>query len=217
MVGDRAYIVRSNSKESEMTEHLVVSRAEWLEARRQLLAEEKEFTQQRDALSARRRALPWVAVEKAYRFEGPSKVRRRSTTCSAERANWSSITSCSAPTGRNRARAVRSGPTATTARARIWPRAIPVWSRFSARAARQTAGPREEDGLDVSLVFLGRGRLQLPFRRQFPPRRVGDGIGVIQLSNTGDTDERSARLQRVRSRRRGYLSHLFLFSRAGST
>jgi len=54
-----------------MTEHLVVSRAEWLEARKQLLAEEKEFTQQRDALSARRRALPWVAVEKAYRFEGP--------------------------------------------------------------------------------------------------------------------------------------------------
>jgi predicted dithiol-disulfide oxidoreductase (DUF899 family) len=48
-----------------------VSRAEWLEARKQLLAEEKEFTQQRDALSARRRALPWVAVEKAYRFEGP--------------------------------------------------------------------------------------------------------------------------------------------------
>src|SRR5271163_2387251 len=54
-----------------MTEHLVVSRAEWLEARKQLLAEEKEFTQRRDALSARRRALPWVKVEKAYRFEGP--------------------------------------------------------------------------------------------------------------------------------------------------
>ena len=47
------------------------SGAEWLVARKDLLAREKEFTRQRDALSAARRALPWVKVEKEYVFEGP--------------------------------------------------------------------------------------------------------------------------------------------------
>ena len=54
-----------------MIEHPVVDRAEWLQLREQLLAEEKEFTRRRDALSARRRAMPWVRVEKSYGFEGP--------------------------------------------------------------------------------------------------------------------------------------------------
>jgi predicted dithiol-disulfide oxidoreductase (DUF899 family) len=49
----------------------VVSREEWLEARRRLLAMEKEQTRQRDALNAERRKLPMVAVEKEYVFEGP--------------------------------------------------------------------------------------------------------------------------------------------------
>jgi predicted dithiol-disulfide oxidoreductase (DUF899 family) len=49
----------------------IASGAEWLVARKDLLAREKEFTRQRDALSAARRALPWVKVEKEYVFEGP--------------------------------------------------------------------------------------------------------------------------------------------------
>lgn len=52
--------------------HEVVSREQWLAARTQLLAEEKEFTRMRDQLSARRQALPWVKVEKSYVFEGPN-------------------------------------------------------------------------------------------------------------------------------------------------
>lgn len=48
----------------------VVSKEEWLEARRRLLAEEKEFTQARDALSKKRRELPWVRVEQPYSFTG---------------------------------------------------------------------------------------------------------------------------------------------------
>ena len=54
-----------------MTDHAVATREQWLQARKALLAEEKEFTRARDALSARRRALPWVKVDKPYRFEGP--------------------------------------------------------------------------------------------------------------------------------------------------
>jgi predicted dithiol-disulfide oxidoreductase (DUF899 family) len=50
----------------------VVSRDEWLAARRALLAEEKAMTRARDALSTRRRELPMVRVEKDYVFEGPN-------------------------------------------------------------------------------------------------------------------------------------------------
>ncbi|MBL9025976.1 MAG: DUF899 domain-containing protein [Myxococcales bacterium] len=51
-------------------EHEVVSRPEWLEARLRLLAKEKELTKLRDEISAARRALPWVRLEKSYTFEG---------------------------------------------------------------------------------------------------------------------------------------------------
>jgi predicted dithiol-disulfide oxidoreductase (DUF899 family) len=54
-----------------MTGHAVVSPAEWLAARKELLAKEKEFTRRRDELSRLRRALPWETVEKSYVFEGP--------------------------------------------------------------------------------------------------------------------------------------------------
>jgi predicted dithiol-disulfide oxidoreductase (DUF899 family) len=50
----------------------VVSREEWLKARKLLLREEKELTQARDRLSERRRELPWVEVEKDYVFDGPA-------------------------------------------------------------------------------------------------------------------------------------------------
>lgn len=49
----------------------VVSRDEWLAARTELLAREKEFTRLRDALSADRRRLPMVEITKDYVFEGP--------------------------------------------------------------------------------------------------------------------------------------------------
>jgi predicted dithiol-disulfide oxidoreductase (DUF899 family) len=49
----------------------IVSETDWLIARKDLLMREKEFTRQRDALSAARRALPMVKVEKEYVFDGP--------------------------------------------------------------------------------------------------------------------------------------------------
>ena len=51
------------------TQHKIVSRAEWTAARKQLLAREKQFTHERDQLSAARRELPWVKVTEPYRFE----------------------------------------------------------------------------------------------------------------------------------------------------
>jgi predicted dithiol-disulfide oxidoreductase (DUF899 family) len=50
----------------------IIRREEWIEERLAFLAEEKEMTRKFDAFNARRRALPWVEVEKAYRFEGAS-------------------------------------------------------------------------------------------------------------------------------------------------
>jgi predicted dithiol-disulfide oxidoreductase (DUF899 family) len=54
-----------------MSKHEVVSREQWIEARRKLLAEEKAWTRERDRLAEKRRALPWVKVEKNYVFQGP--------------------------------------------------------------------------------------------------------------------------------------------------
>ena len=54
-----------------MQDHKIVSREEWIEARKALLAKEKEFTRQRDRLSAERRTLPWVKIDKEYVFDGP--------------------------------------------------------------------------------------------------------------------------------------------------
>ena len=50
----------------------IVSQAEWLAARENMLAEEKRVTRERDALAAKRRRMPWLAVEKKYEFEGPN-------------------------------------------------------------------------------------------------------------------------------------------------
>ncbi|HEV2550342.1 MAG TPA: DUF899 domain-containing protein [Stellaceae bacterium] len=52
-----------------MTTHTTGTREEWLAARRELLAAEKELTRRSDELARRRQALPWVRIEKAYRFE----------------------------------------------------------------------------------------------------------------------------------------------------
>ena len=52
-------------------QHKVVSRDEWIAARKAHLANEKAFTKARDRLSAERRALPWVKVEKNYLFDTP--------------------------------------------------------------------------------------------------------------------------------------------------
>ncbi|MBI4275411.1 MAG: DUF899 domain-containing protein [Rhizobiales bacterium] len=55
-----------------MNGHKVVSHEAWIEARKQLLAREKEFTRLRDQLSRQRRDLPWERIEKNYVFDGPN-------------------------------------------------------------------------------------------------------------------------------------------------
>jgi len=64
-------IDHNHKKENTMSLPKVVSRDEWLAARKELLAREKEFTRRRDELNAERRRLPMVRIEKEYVFEGP--------------------------------------------------------------------------------------------------------------------------------------------------
>jgi predicted dithiol-disulfide oxidoreductase (DUF899 family) len=52
-----------------MTNHLTGTREEWLAARLELLKDEKELTRQSDEIARRRQTLPWVRVDKAYRFD----------------------------------------------------------------------------------------------------------------------------------------------------
>jgi predicted dithiol-disulfide oxidoreductase (DUF899 family) len=51
--------------------HAIVSREEWLDARKALLAKERALTHELDALRALRRQLPWVEIDKRYVFAGP--------------------------------------------------------------------------------------------------------------------------------------------------
>jgi predicted dithiol-disulfide oxidoreductase (DUF899 family) len=53
-----------------MNTHSIVSPQEWEAARQELVVREKELTRARDAMAAQRRRMPWMAVEKDYRFEG---------------------------------------------------------------------------------------------------------------------------------------------------
>jgi predicted dithiol-disulfide oxidoreductase (DUF899 family) len=59
-----------------MTLPKIATRDEWLAARKDLLAKEKELTRQRDALNIERRNLPMVEVEKDYEFDGPDGKAR---------------------------------------------------------------------------------------------------------------------------------------------
>jgi predicted dithiol-disulfide oxidoreductase (DUF899 family) len=56
-------------KERAMTSHTTGTREQWLAARRDLLEAEKEHTRRADELARQRQALPWVRIDKTYRFE----------------------------------------------------------------------------------------------------------------------------------------------------
>lgn len=58
-----------------MPDRNIVSRAEWLEARAEHLAREKEFTRLRDELTRDRQQLPWVKIDKEYEFDSASGKR----------------------------------------------------------------------------------------------------------------------------------------------
>src|SRR5215831_10996766 len=76
MKGKMSTQTMTSKKEKNMEIPKVVSPQEWEAARQKLLVKEKELTRARDVLAAERRRMPWLAVEKDYKFDGPNgKVR----------------------------------------------------------------------------------------------------------------------------------------------
>ena len=101
----------------------IVSPEEWQTAWEKLLVKEKELTRARDALAAERRRMPWMAVEKDYRFEGPDGPASL-LTCSRAGASWSftaPFTPRMSPRTHRRVARTRSGPAwaAPSARTRL--------------------------------------------------------------------------------------------------
>lgn len=62
---------QANPSEKRSPSHSIVSREQWLTRRKQLLLKEKELTRARDRISAERRELPWVRLDKDYVFDSP--------------------------------------------------------------------------------------------------------------------------------------------------
>jgi predicted dithiol-disulfide oxidoreductase (DUF899 family) len=61
--------MKTKTEKNQMNHPRVVSRAEWLVARLELLKAEKDLTRHSDELARRRQELPWVRIDKEYRFE----------------------------------------------------------------------------------------------------------------------------------------------------
>ena len=104
------------------TNHSIVTPSEWLAARKELLAEEKRLTRQMDAVSAKRRALPWVKIEKTTSSTA-GRGASRSPSFSPGAASWSFSISCSGRAGAKVVLAALTWPTTRTGCSRIWPRA----------------------------------------------------------------------------------------------
>jgi predicted dithiol-disulfide oxidoreductase (DUF899 family) len=69
-ISQRKEKMSANATKSEpRNHHKVVSREEWIAARKELLKEEKELTRRSDEVARRRQGLPWVRIDKEYRFE----------------------------------------------------------------------------------------------------------------------------------------------------
>src|SRR5207249_3316675 len=155
------------------------------------LAREKEFTRLRDQLSADRRALPWVRVDKTYVFEGPAgKVRLADLF------------------GGRRQLIVYHfmfGPG--------WEQGCPSCS-FLADHIDGAAGPdrsvQEAHGLALHLGVVEWDRLQLRLSRVVHEGRDGEGRGGLQLRLPRVPERGSARPQRLlQGRARRDLPHVF--------
>jgi len=70
-----------------MTQHKVGTQQEWLAARLALLEAEKEHTRRGDELARRRQELPWVRIDKKYRFDTDEGTRRWRTSFGGDRSS----------------------------------------------------------------------------------------------------------------------------------
>src|SRR5881296_2433171 len=147
-----------------MTKHMTGTRKQWLAARRELLDAQKELTRRSDELAQRRQELPWVRIDKEYRFEtdegsasladlfrGRSQLLVYHFMFGPDYKGGVSVLLGD----RGRLQRVRRAPGQ--------PRRHALGG--VAGAAREAAGIQAADGVDVSLGVLVRRRLQLRLQR----------------------------------------------------
>jgi hypothetical protein len=101
-----------------MTEHKVGTREEWLAARNELLERENEHAERSEELARERQELPWVPVEKEYRFETDDGEKTLAELFD-DRPSCSPTTSCSGRSTREPVRVARTLPTIWTAASSI--------------------------------------------------------------------------------------------------
>ena len=226
-----------------MTKHMTGTREEWLAARLELLEAEKELTRRSDELARRRQELPWVRIDKEYRFEtdeGSASLadlfRGRSQLLVYHFMFGPDYTagcpSCSAIADGFNGFVVHLANHDVTLCGGV------------AGAAREAAGVQAADGVDVSLGVLVRQRLQLRLQRLRSPRSnsargasntttgasaARSGAQVTRAAararrrvrghdrnRRGHVHAREAGHERVRARGRRRLPHLFhLCARTG--
>jgi predicted enzyme related to lactoylglutathione lyase len=140
-------------RERNMEPHKIVSHDEWTKARKALLAKEKEFTQARDRLSAERRALPWVKVDKTYVFDTPSGLKTLADLFDgrSQLLVYHFMRELLLP---RRSFRWRQHPPRSARR--------DLRRRFPC-AARRDKGVQASYGLEISLGLVFRGRFQLRF------------------------------------------------------
>ena len=134
-----------------MTKHKTGTREEWLTELLELLKEEKELTRRSDDLARRRQELPWVRIDKEYRFDTDEGSASLATPRLPLHVRARLQVGVPVPLGDR-------GWVQRLRRASGEPRRHALGG--IAGAAREAAGVQAADGMDVSLGVLIRKRLQ---------------------------------------------------------
>ena len=163
-----------------MTKHKIGTRKDWLAARLELLKAEKEHTRRSDELAKQRQALPWVRVDKAYRFDTDAGTATLADLFQGRSQLLvyhfmfgpdykAGCPSCSSIADGFNGFAVHLANHDVTLIGGV------------ARAAREAAGVQAAPGLDVSLGVLVRRRIQLRLQRLGHRGAAAHGRRRIQL------------------------------------
>ena len=169
----------------------VVSRDEWLAARKELLAKEKELTRRRDALNAERRRLPMVEIEKDYVFEGPDGEATLLDLFEGRRQLIVVPLHVRPRAGRTAARAAPRAPTRCRDGLLEHLHARDTTLAYVSRAPLgQDRALQGQARLDVPLVLVVRQRLQLRLPRH---ARRGGRARRVQLPHGRGAPSRRAR------------------------
>src|SRR6266851_5701415 len=167
-----------------MAEQKIGTREEWLAGRLELLEAEKELTRRSDELARRRRELPWVRIEKEYRFDTDDGPRTLAELFDgrSQLLVYHFMFGPEYTAGCPNCSAIADGFDGLRCPARQ-PRRHPL--RGVAGSAREAAGVQAADGLELPVGLVAAQRLQLRPPRLAHHRGVAVGSRRVQLPQEG--------------------------------